>query len=168
MKRLKLGIWIFAITLIQIVVSRYFNYNGVTANVMLAFAVAYAAYERELSYAMSVTVIIGAIAAAISTRSFWYVLIMVIYSGALIYIFGGRKIRRSYVKLAVYAFAFVLVGESLIYFITYMNFEARSALNMLLTELLPTSVVTAVVTVVLSALLVKSFGSGRKKSIKLQ
>lgn len=142
MKQLKLIIFIFVIMLIQTLVSVYINLWGVVPNVMLAFVIAYAVCEREMSYVLLSSILCGVMMSVISQREFFLIMLMFLYSGVLAYLSQNsrRKVQNS-IRTILFVIIFTFFGESIIYLLSNMEFSVSALMGTILPAVIYNTIV---------------------------
>lgn len=159
MRQLRLGIWIFALMLIQTVISKYINLNSAIGNVLFAFSIVYSIYHSDDTDAFLVGMICALISASMSTRPFWAIILMFAYSIALSRLMNTKRGKLGKTaRSAVYVFLFSAVFETAIYAVINRSMD----LSALLYIVLPVSVMNAVFAIIIALVYPKTV---RRRSI---
>ena len=133
----------------------FFNINGIVPNFMLAFAIAYAAYERSLKAVVWVSVICGVTACASSADEFIIVMISFAAGAALTYLSYDAPHRPAGAVRACIGAAVVTAAENLLlYMFAALSFDLYDFLY----RILPVTLINAVCTLIIYAAITKSFG----------
>ena len=154
MKQFKLFIWIAGLLFLQTALSVFFNYSGILPDLLFAFAVSYAAYERSLKSVMWVTIICGVITCASSADEFVFVMIIFVAGAALTYLSYDAPHRMAGAMRAFTgAVLFTAAGSLVTYMLTTLSFD----LTYFLYHILPVTAMNAVCAVLIYAGLAKCF-----------
>ena len=141
MKQFKLFLWIIALLFLQTVLSVFFNHSGILPDLLFAFAIAYAAYERSLKSVMWITVICGVITCALSADEFVFVMIIFAAGSALTYMSYDAPRRMAGAMRAITgAVLFTAAGSIVTYMLATLSFDLGYALY----HILPVTVLNAV------------------------
>ena len=154
MKQFKLGLWIAGLVFLQTALSVFFNYSGILPDLLFAFAVSYAAYERSLKSVMWITVICGIITSASGADEFVFVMIIFTAGAAITYMSYDAPRRMAGAMRAITGAVLFTAGGSLaVYMLTTLSFD----LTYFLYHIVPVTVLNAVCTVIIYAGLKKCF-----------
>ena len=152
MKQFKLFLWIIGLLFLQTILLVFFNYSGILPDLLFAFVIAYAAYERSLKSLMWVTVICGIITCALSADEFVFVMIIFTAGAAATYMSYDAPHRMSGAMRALTgAILFTAAGSLVTYMLTTLSFD----LEYLLYHILPVTALNAVCSVLIYAGLAK-------------
>ncbi len=133
MKRLKLFIWILVLTIIQTFISIYYTGNGVSPNILYAFTVAYALYEKDLNYVFGVTTIVALIMSTVLDAEFIFIILMSVYSVTMVTLLNSRKnTLREPIQAFLYTLIFGALGESIMYFLSRLTLDVADMIRVLL------------------------------------
>lgn len=133
MKRLKLFIWILVLTIIQTFISIYYTGNGVSPNILYAFTVAYALYEKDLNCVFGVTTIVALIMSTVLDAEFIFIILMSVYSVTMVTLLNSRKnTLREPIQAFLYTLIFGALGESIMYFLSRLTLDVADMIRVLL------------------------------------
>ena len=154
MKQFKLFLWIAGLLFLQTALSVFFNYSGILPDLLFAFSIAYAAYERSLKPVMWVTVICGVITCACGADEFVFVMIIFAAGAALTYMSYDAPHRMAGAARALTgALLFTAAGSLVTYMLTTLSFD----LTYFLYHIIPVTVLNALCSVLIYAGLTKCF-----------
>ena len=154
MKQFKLGLWIAGLLFLQTILSVFFNHKGIIPDLLFAFVIAYAAYERSLKSVMWTMIICGVITCAGSADEFVFVMVIFTAGAALTYMSYDAPHRMTGAMRALTGVAlFTAAGSLVTYMLTTLSFD----LTYFLYHILPVTALNAVCAVLIYAGLAKCF-----------
>ena len=154
MKQFKLFLWIAGLLFLQTAISVFFNYSGILPDLLFAFAISYAAYERSLKPVMWIAVICGIITCAIGADEFVFVMIIFVCGAAVTYMLYDMPRRMAGAMRALTGAALFTAAGSLV---TYMLITLSFDLSYFLYHILPVTAMNAACAALIYAGLAKCF-----------
>lgn len=161
MKRLKLALWIIAITVIHIAFNRYVKIYDSAPDIFLAFALVYAVLETEVSYVISAAVICGIISCAFASDGFAVNMIVFTAGAAAVYEIDKKiKTIPKNLKAVLFTAAVTLLGEAAV------SLAVSSAIGYseLLYVFAPAVIVNAAAAVIIYPIMRRTFGFDKIRS----
>ena len=154
MKQFKLFLWIAGLLFLQTALSVFFNFKGILPDLLFAFAIAYAAYERSLKPVIWIAVICGVITCAAGADEFVFVMIIFTAGAALTYMLYDAPHRMAGAMRAFTgAVLFTAAGSLVVFMLSTLSFD----LTYFLYHILPVTALNALCAVLIYAGLAKCF-----------
>ncbi len=124
MKQFKLFLWIAGITIAETVLSVFVNIKGITPDLLLAFTIAYAAYERSLKPVVVIAVICGIIASAVGADEFVVIMIAFAVGAVITYMsYDAPHKPAGFIRAGIGTALITAVGGAVLYMIGALSFD---------------------------------------------
>lgn len=155
MKKLKTGIWIFVLLLIETVIGGRMSVYGASPDFMLIIMVCIAVMDEKLSYAEYAGLICGICSGSLTGRNFFVSVILYAAFALVIYRESAKKKYMStYLKFLIWICIVTFVSESALYFAS--SFALAGYIGLLKTTLWKMIIYNAVIGTVICFIIKKT------------
>lgn len=163
MHKLRLPIWIFAVTLLEACFLHYIKIGNTVPNLFLVFSVTYAYITKDIKKVMRTAVITGIIADCLSGRIFGNFTAVILIASVLMYVINDCVFKNGFIYYILLMLLISIIGSTLFYVINISALRNVGYLYSFFNIILPESCYNTVIGCIVYPILKKTMKKGRFK-----